>query len=109
MVLPCGGKWFGGKFSATKASHRAAGGRRACTGEGNLQPNLPLKSLRARTNDWVLLSLYLSRDVSFPWIYVSRRTHHVCLFSRDVEGAPSRLGAVNGLSIRFQELSKKCK
>jgi hypothetical protein len=28
-------------------------------GDCNLQPNLPLKSLRARTNDWVLLSLYL--------------------------------------------------
>lgn len=35
MVWPCGGKWFGGKFSATKATHRAAGGRRAA---------LPIKS-----------------------------------------------------------------
>lgn len=35
MVWPCGGKWFGNSL-ATKATHRAAGGRRAA---------LPIKSV----------------------------------------------------------------
>lgn len=82
-----GGRWLAGdglalwremvwKFSRdeshSSSSRRQAGSaanKVSCTntapsrifdhGDCNLQPNLPLKSLRARTNDWVLLSLYL--------------------------------------------------